>query len=677
LRASRLETLSAIREGDPEAPTRVAPGLPPEAERAILRCLHKEPSRRWQSMADLSAVLRDLREDSESGRTRRPGTPAAAKRSRAVRWAAGLGLALVAAAAALLYPRLTARTPPGPLALSRLTFDGGQTGAPSVSADGRIVAYSSDRAGEDGVDVWVQHVTEREPARLTHDPGDDDHPSISPDGSRVLYRSFRERALFVVPTLGGQPRRLVERGRLARFSLEGSQVVFVKDIGWSASGLFPMFLVPADGGEPRPFQPEFGVPELPGSVGPIWSPDGRHLLFKGARLESPGETDWWVAPVDGGPAVATGAAKAWRQVDAVQVPCAWYGSHVLMAAGTTMEGVNLHRVRIGPDFRVSGPPEPLTSGTGVTFAASVSKDGRLFVPRWKGFAELWALDPESSERPVPVPLTLDEAPKSAFNVDRAGARVFYTALLGPRGQRQLEYRLRDVASGRETVHLRRPARGQFTARTRILPGGRLLSWEQEVDGKAATFLGSAGEPGRELWRDGRVYGFTRDERRALLRTGPKRLVLRDIAGGPDQPVFDAGPAAILDADLSWDDRWLTVLTGHDDGTLAIQAVPLAGASPPVEVARSDDWLGSPRWSPDGNRLYHLSRRDGFYCVWAQPLDALTKAPRGEPVPVFHAHRRPRIGPPRGSFSISVGRRRLVFSAANVTGDVLMAQLPPD
>ena len=174
LRGSSLETLSAIREGDPEAPTKVAPGLPPEAERAILRCLHKEPSRRWQSMADLSAVLRDLREDSESARARGTGTPGTAKRSRAGWWAAGLGLVLVVAAAFLLYPRLTARTPPGPLALSRLTFDGGQTGAPSVSADGRIVAYSSDRAGEDGVDVWVQHVTEREPARLTHDPGDDD-----------------------------------------------------------------------------------------------------------------------------------------------------------------------------------------------------------------------------------------------------------------------------------------------------------------------------------------------------------------------------------------------------------------------------------------------------------------------------------------------------------------------
>ena len=122
--------------------------------------------------------------------------------------------------------------------------------------------------------------------------------------------------------------------------------------------------------------------------------------------------------------------------------------------------------------------------------------------------------------------------------------------------------------------------------------------------------------------------------------------------GPDQPVFDAGPAALVDADLSWDDRWLSVLTGHEDGTMAIQAVPLAGASIAVEVVRSDDWLGSPRWSPDGNRLYHLSRRDGFYCVWAQPLDALTKAPRGEPVPVSTPTTATRASAPREARSRS-------------------------
>ena len=433
--------------------------------------------------------------------------------------------------------------------------------------------------------------------------------------------------------------------------------------------------VPANGGEPRTVLGDFRAPS-PGSLAGLVPRRPRPPL-PGQAPESAGREDWWVAPVDGGPAVATGAAKAWPPVDAAQVPCAWYGSHVLMAAGTTMEGVNLYLVRIGPDFRVSGPPEPLTSGTGVTFAASVSKDGRLFVPRWKGFAELWAVDPESSERPGPVQLTLDEAPKYAFNVDRDGARVFYTALLGPKGAaagvppaRRRE-RPRDrspAAAGAGTVHRAgpNPTRGQAPL------------VEQEVDGKIATFVGSADGPGRELWRDGRVVGFTADERRALLRVGPKSLVLRDVAGGPDQPVFDAGPAALVDADLSWDDRWLTVLTGHDDGTMAIRVVPLAArASTGVEIVRSDDWLGSPRWSPDGSRLYHLSRRDGFYCLWSQLLDALTKAPRGEPVAVVHAHRNPRIGPPRGSFSVSVGRSRLVFSAANVTGDILMAQLPPD
>ena len=80
-RGTQLETLSAIREAAPEPPTRIAPGLPPEAERAILRCLHKEPSRRWQSMSDLSAVLHDLREDSESGRAKVQAPPATARRS--------------------------------------------------------------------------------------------------------------------------------------------------------------------------------------------------------------------------------------------------------------------------------------------------------------------------------------------------------------------------------------------------------------------------------------------------------------------------------------------------------------------------------------------------------------------------------------------------------------------
>jgi hypothetical protein len=98
----------------------------------------------------------------------------------------------------------------------------------------------------------------------------------------------------------------------------------------------------------------------------------------------------------------------------------------------------------------------------------------------------------------------------------------------------------------------------------------------------------------------------------------------------------------------------------------------------MEIARSARWLSSPRWSPDGSRVYYISARDGFVCIWAQAVDPATKAPRGEPFAVFHAHRNPwRMMAPRWVYSLSVGPHRLVFNAAELTGSVLMAKLPPE
>ena len=89
-------------------------------------------------------------------------------------------------------------------------------------------------------------------------------------------------------------------------------------------------------------------------------------------------------------------------------------------------------------------------------------------------------------------------------------------------------------------------------------------------------------------------------------------------------------------------------------------------------------LTSPRWSPDGDRLYYMAVHDGFLCIFAQALEPASKAPRGEPSAVFHAHGNPwRMVAPRAYYSIAVARRRLVFGAVEMTGNVLMAKLPPD
>jgi hypothetical protein len=74
----------------------------------------------------------------------------------------------------------------------------------------------------------------------------------------------------------------------------------------------------------------------------------------------------------------------------------------------------------------------------------------------------------------------------------------------------------------------------------------------------------------------------------------------------------------------------------------------------------------------------MTNRDGFVCTWAQELDPATKRPRGEPVAVFHAHGNPwRTSAPRRAYSVAVGRDRIVFNALEITGNILMAQLPPD
>ena len=87
-----------------------------------------------------------------------------------------------------------------------LTTDAGLSTAPSVSADGRMLAYASDRGGTDNLDIWVQQISGHTPIRLTSDPADETDPSISADGTRVVYRSEKDGGgIYIMPALGVNP----------------------------------------------------------------------------------------------------------------------------------------------------------------------------------------------------------------------------------------------------------------------------------------------------------------------------------------------------------------------------------------------------------------------------------------------------------------------------------------
>ena len=67
-----------------------------------------------------------------------------------------------------------------------------------------------------------------------------------------------------------------------------------------------IYMVPVTGGEAKQL-----AADVPWAALPVFSPDGKHILFEGAAAANdPASHDWWVAPVAGGQSVRTGAFAA-------------------------------------------------------------------------------------------------------------------------------------------------------------------------------------------------------------------------------------------------------------------------------------------------------------------------------------------------------------------------------
>jgi hypothetical protein len=94
--------------------------------------------------------------------------------------------------------------------------------------------------------------------------------------------------------------------------------------------------------------------------------------------------------------------------------------------------------------------------------------------------------------------------------------------------------------------------------------------------------------------------------------------------------------------------------------------------------RPNDWIPVvtdfgvyPSWSPDGAGIYHVSNRDGTYCVWLQRLDPVTKRPAGAPQPVQHFHQ-PRLRAARSAAAANdVRAGYLYITLAETTGNIWM------
>ena len=215
---------------EPKSASEIVGSVPRDLEKIILRCLRKDPARRLQHMDDVKNLLEELKEDVESGKVYSQDTRRQAKRGPFVGIAAVLLFTGATGGVAWWWSKGRLTQPRQPV-LTRLTSDSGLTIDPALSADGKLLAYASDRAGEDNLEIWVRHVAEGESVRLTNNPADDHEPSFSPDGSQIAFRSERNPpGVYLTSSLGGEATLVANDGRNPRYSptANGSPVGLVR-----------------------------------------------------------------------------------------------------------------------------------------------------------------------------------------------------------------------------------------------------------------------------------------------------------------------------------------------------------------------------------------------------------------------------------------------------------------
>ena len=672
---SAVATLIAVASREPAPIAEVRADVPPRLVDLVVRCLRKEPADRPQRAED---VRRELAELTTTLGTKPPVLSDWLERGRhgrtVVRVVAGVALLAVIAAGAVW---LQSSAPAGslPRGLARLTAEGGVNAYPAVSLDGRLLAYASDRAGAGALDIWVRPVAGGELSRVTNHPMDDVDPSFSPDGRFIAFRSERNGGgVFVVPSGGGTERLVAVNGRQPRFSPDGKWIAYWVGAMGGGSRNDKVFLAPAAGGPSREWLAGWGT-----RSNPVWSPDGASILFFGSRDTTSWfeGTDWWIAPVDGGEAVPSGAVKVLRQPPFVYspVPDLWLADHRIIFSRPTDNGASLWQVRLDPaTHTLTGIPQRVGSDTALEAQPALGPEGRLLFTRFSASMNIWSLPldsrtglPSAGLQRLTEGLTVDAAPsvtvdgkKIAFVSNRLGRDEIWTL---------------DLETGRQVALTDTPTLKVFPILDRT--GGRLAFAEAAKRGFSIVVMPWGGGVGRRVCDEcGQPRAWVPGTNRILYQTGnPSAFWTVDIDTGDKRPAarYQFG---IFSPRFSFDERWIVFHAGiHADATRLLVAPFRNGAIAPsaewIEVTSGEFWDDKPRWAPGDSAIYFLSLRDGFRCLWAQRLDPVTKAAAGGPEAILHLHEagHTMMQSQFSQFELAVANDKAVLTLPDRTGSI--------
>jgi eukaryotic-like serine/threonine-protein kinase len=588
---SQLSVASAVLEKDSEPISTLQPLTPPALERAVKRCLAKDPDDRWPSARDLLLELKWIA-DGGSQVTQVP--TAEGKGSRA-----GLRGALLWGVASLLLAAITGIViwnlrPPAQRPVSRtvITLPPGQRlagldqPAVALSPDGTRVAYVAIQGGSQQLYLRAMDNLEARPLPGTEGAT---NPFFSPDGQWLGF--FADQKLKKVPVSGG-----------AALSLGDAQIP--RGAGWGDQGTIAFATSPfsvlhqvADGGGTRQALTLLAKSEN-SHRWPEFLPGGRAVLFSAALTSSV-----WITAQIAVHSMVTGERRTLVQLGTQ--PRYALSGHLVYAQGATLMAVPFDPQRLV----VTGATVPVVEGilqsrfTGATQYSLSSTGSLIYVMAGAQAAEsrmVW-VNHNGAEQPVAAPARAYRIPRLSPDGRRVAVNV---------DDQETQVWVYDLS--RDTL-TRLTFEGKLNGAPTWAPDGKRIAFQSDKEGSLNLFSqradGSGGlerlttseyAPAANSWSsDGQLLAFNELNPNTGFDLAVLRLSDHTVQPFLRTPFNESAPR------FSPDGHWLAYIS-DESGRYEIYVQPYPGPGGKWQI--STEGGTEPMWNPNGRELFYRRGR---------------------------------------------------------------------
>ena len=530
---------------------------PARVRRLIEKCLEKDPRKRLRDIGDWALLL-----DEE-----RPAVPqGAAHLQNLWRISAGVAALFLLAFTAIAFVHFRETPPVLETLRYQIPTPAGRIGYPTLSPDGRLLAFASAAGGTIG--IWIHELDQVESRPL---PGTDGatYPFWSPDSAYLGF--FADGQLKKIAVGGGPATKLADaaEGRGGTWYGEGSQD---GTILFSAGPQSPIFRIPSSGGIPEPI-----IEPPDASLGlrfPWFLPDGVHFLYNAGFRGDPEKSGIYVGSLDGDAPVRLLPDMS----DGIYTPAVGLEGigHLLFLRELT----TLMAQPFDPDSRqFTGEAFPIAEDI-----AGAGNDGFGAFTAAKGTLIYRTADASGGNRRL-------------VWVDRTGKRLDEVGEIGPIISHALSPDGTNVALRRGS-----PSQNEIWLQPLTAPTPSQL-----------TFL-SGRVRGMRWSPDGTSLAFSHNKLgvASLFRISPE--------GGKEELVLKGGINNALE-DWSRDGKFLAYTESGESTASDIFLLPLEGERKPVPYLQTPANEIQARFSPDGRWMAYTSNESGQPRVYVQDIPA--------------------------------------------------------